>query len=309
MMNKPLETMTLTQLKARVRKNEPIFATLLYRFGKTGDDISASLRGERRFLRAKSYGFDLSANTPSGESELRVDRANLFDLTDGVMTIYGSGLRPLNEGEQAKLDAWHEVEKTKEYQERSRVDALTDGNSTYWQMVRFFGDEYSYLRGGEPVRGKSLVYPSSKNDVPMIRDKNVRGDVILQYRVYTKIQNKEETIMDEKKFAVALEMPLEDNPTVAQIHFLVHFMGDDQKVVTKRLDTDASTVICFIPAELLEDPDTEDQFNNELWQLVLDENKMKEAHDMRPAEMKFCASVIGAIYTVACAGVPVYLFR
>lgn len=79
--------------------------------------------------------------------------------------------------------------------------------------------------------------------------------------------------MNEKKFAVALEMPLEENPTVAQIHHLIHFMGDDQKVVIKRLDTDASIVICFIPAELMEDPDIEDQFNNELWQLVLDEKK------------------------------------
>lgn len=77
------------------------------------------------------------------------------------------------------MAAWRKIENTPEFQERSRVDLLTDGSQTYWQKKAFFEGEFSYLFNGEKA-GKSMVY----SKVPMIRDKSIAGAPILVYKMY-----------------------------------------------------------------------------------------------------------------------------
>ena len=145
-----------------------------------GGNIPERLKGIRKVIKAKSYGLVLR-NADGMESDLQIRRAALVEYDDEYLTIYNWGLRDYTPEEKAALDEWTAITETPEYIERSNVDALTDGSSTYWQMVGFFEKKGLPNLAHEDLSkyGSSRDYTSG-----MMRDLNVRGSVELKYRVY-----------------------------------------------------------------------------------------------------------------------------
>lgn len=178
--SKTLPNMSLTAFKALVGQ-QPVYVELVERYGARGDKIPEKLRGKRRIVKARSYGFDIAiAGSLYETSRLDIRRASLCKIADGYLTLFDPGERPLNAEETAKMDDWRAIQNSHEFQRRSDIDALTDGSSTYWQEKRFFDGDMSYLFSGTKC-GKSLVY--AKDDTPCIRDERIPGNKILKYRI------------------------------------------------------------------------------------------------------------------------------
>ena len=167
---------TLADLK-RDAKAGLISGEMVCRFGKT--DIPENLKGKRKIIDANSVGVKF-LNADGKKSELRISAASLVEYSDDSLTIYSPGKRELNSEEQAFMNKWKEIENTSEFQERSRIDALSDGSSTYWQKKHFFVDGgFEYLLGYEMKQGKKLDFSTG-----LITDNKVKGDIELQYKIY-----------------------------------------------------------------------------------------------------------------------------
>lgn len=167
--------MSFAQLK-RDAQSGKLYGELIERYGET--EIIERLRGRRRVVGANTVGITF-LNNDGKKSECRVERAALMDYTGDTLTIYNPGLRDLNDEESRIMQGWKDIENTDDYQRRAEIDALSDGSSTYWQKVGYFrkaGKEY--LTGGEEQNGCKLDYNTGK-----IRDKSVRGDTILKYKM------------------------------------------------------------------------------------------------------------------------------
>ena len=175
--------MTLNEFK-KLAQERSVTLELFWRFGKT--EFDPWLRGPRRILAVRSYGFDLEIPTTEGlrdptqkTSALRVEYASLFDLSGDILSIYKSGCRPATEDEQEALDGWD-------------AKVAQDPDVTAWAQKNYFRTfvsakkkpdgrrrGYEYLikdRRGEidPETGRELIF-----------DRSFRGDLALQYRVIT----------------------------------------------------------------------------------------------------------------------------
>ena len=82
---------TLTQLK-RDADSGRMSVMLLWRFGKTGNDIPREMRGVRKVFRANSVGLVLELN--GKESTLYTDSAKLVEYDGKMLTFYRAGYRP-----------------------------------------------------------------------------------------------------------------------------------------------------------------------------------------------------------------------
>ena len=122
---------SLSQLK-HFALNCGVKLELIERFGKTGEDIPPKLRGIRSIYAVHTKSFDLLSEDGS-TSSLGIERASLVSFDGPMMTVHAAGIRPLNDKEQAKMAAWRKIENTPEFQERSRVDLLTDGSRRTFQ--------------------------------------------------------------------------------------------------------------------------------------------------------------------------------
>lgn len=144
---------------------------LLKRYGKKVEDTSVV-----PVIQVLSQSIKLQRGDK--ESFLDIPYASLVDYTGEFLYVYSIGSRPLNQKEQAVMDAWNRVASTKEYIERAEYDAISDGSSTYYQKKRFFlNSSCPYLFEDKP----NLRYNYNKNEV---YDAKVKGDCILKYRVY-----------------------------------------------------------------------------------------------------------------------------
>lgn len=83
--------MTLTEFK-RMAKEQPVALELLWRYGAT--EFALWLRGKRRIVAVRSYGFDLEILSSEGlsdprqkTSQLRVERAAEFQLDDNILSV------------------------------------------------------------------------------------------------------------------------------------------------------------------------------------------------------------------------------
>lgn len=77
------------------------------------------------------------------------------------------------------MDEWNRISSTPEFQERGRVDALTDGSSTYWEKVAYFRKAgMEYLMGNERQRG--LKYDSY---LMKVQDDSIKGEVGMRYEI------------------------------------------------------------------------------------------------------------------------------
>ena len=176
--------MTLAQLKKDVTTKN-LYGTLIERFGETDESqFPERLRGERPITKANSVAI-FFRNADGRGSECRLKRASLTEYTGNTLTVYAPGFREPNERERQAMEAWEEVTKTEEYQNRAYVDAMTDGSSTYWQHKKFFQDRgLEYLLGYEESQGCKLDFNRrNQGESAYIRDNSIRGEVELKYSI------------------------------------------------------------------------------------------------------------------------------
>ena len=166
---------TLADLK-RDARSEKLSGEMVYRYG---DEIPEKLKGKRKIIDANSVAI-FFLNNDGRKSELHLESASLTEYDGDTLTIYIAGLRDLNEEEKKVMDEWKKITDTKEYRDQATTDLLTDGSSTYWNEKSFFENrDMLYLMGCETIRGQRLDFNTNK-----IRDNKVKGDKILQYKIY-----------------------------------------------------------------------------------------------------------------------------
>lgn len=161
---------TLAQLK-RDAKDKKISLEMIEWYGQKGAEIPERLRGVRKVIGANSVAIML-LNADGKESELRPEAASLVEYDENTLTIYAAGYRELTEKESKVLAEWETEEKA--YLEKYPTA------ETFWKKKHFFMDRgCEWLLGFSPVNGK--IYNLATNKV---RDRAVKGDVILKYSVY-----------------------------------------------------------------------------------------------------------------------------
>lgn len=167
---------TLAELK-RDAKSGKISGKMINRFGST--EIQERLQGIRKIVDANTVGITF-LNSDGKKSVCEIKAASLIEYTDDKLTLYGAGKRELNDKEKLVMDTWNKIASTDEYKERSRIDLISDGSSTYYQEKRFFENcDFPYLFGSEMKQGKKRDYSSG-----LIIDNSVKGDIELQYEIY-----------------------------------------------------------------------------------------------------------------------------
>lgn len=114
----------------------------------------------------------------NNESFLDYPFASLFEYTGDMVKVYEAGKRVPNEMEQRVLTQWKRIENSPEYQQRARVDALSDGMGTWYQQKAFFDKSpCPYLFTDK--NGMKFDYKTGK-----IVDPKVKGECVLIYRVH-----------------------------------------------------------------------------------------------------------------------------
>lgn len=167
---------TLAELK-REAKAGILSAELVERFGS--DQIPERLRGRRKIIGANTKDIKFM-NLDGTISELRIDAASLIEYDGITLKVFRPGLRGLNPEEQIVMDGWKVIAETPEYRRELEADIYTDGSSAYYRQKAYFEKHNMlYLMGFERQRGKKYDLNSGQ-----ISDYNVRGDMILCYKIY-----------------------------------------------------------------------------------------------------------------------------
>ena len=166
---------TLAQLK-REAKAGTLYGEMVERYGEK--EIPNGLKGIRKIVDSNSVSITF-LNAFGKRSECRVSRASLVEYTEDELIIYNPGYRPLNAEEAAVMEEWNQIRGTPEFQERERIDLLSDGNSTYYQKKHFFEDSgKAYLMGSEEQKGCRF-----ERSMGMVRDASIKGSVCLRYKI------------------------------------------------------------------------------------------------------------------------------
>lgn len=167
--------LTLAQLK-RDAKSGKLYGEMTEQFGST--EIPERMRGQRKIVDANSVGITF-LNADGKKSECGIDRATLVEYTGDSLTVFQPGYRDLDADEIRVMNGWKKITETEDYKRRAEVDILSDGSSTYWQQKGFFRDAgKEYLMGFEEQAGCKYDFNTGK-----IRDKSIRGDAILKYKI------------------------------------------------------------------------------------------------------------------------------
>lgn len=176
---------SLAQLK-RDAKAGGLVMELVEHFGRTGDQIPPRLRGPRPLVDANSVSV-FFLNADGKKSACDIARASLVDYDDEGLTVYRFGHRPLTGAEAAALAEWEEIRQSKQYQDQSYADAMTDGSSTYWWWKSFWSKkDMEYMSCFDTTAGHGRYYDAAINEV---WDLNVRGEAILRYRIVREEEN------------------------------------------------------------------------------------------------------------------------
>ena len=154
---------TLADLK-RDAKSGKLKAEVISYYG--GTNIPQRLKGVRPIVDSNTVAI-FFLNKDGEKSALHVEKASLVDYTGDTLTIYAPGKRPLNKYERGVMNEWKRITET-------------DTNFTYWKKKSFFREKgYEYLMGFEKQRGMKYDHNSG-----MVLDDRIKGDIILQYRIY-----------------------------------------------------------------------------------------------------------------------------
>ncbi len=142
------------------------------------DGLPERLQGWRRIVDSNSVAiFFLTAD--GRKSELRLEKSSLVEYDGSSLTVYFAGYRDLNNAERQVMDGWNRISSTPDFKERARVDALTDGSSTYYEKVSFFRKAgMEYLMGNEKQNG--LKYDCY---IQKVQDDRIKGEVGMRYEI------------------------------------------------------------------------------------------------------------------------------
>lgn len=141
-------------------------------YGKTDEEIPKRIRGARRVVKCTQSSLILQG---SEESRLDYLRSSLLDYDGETLTIYTSGRRPLNEQEQRIVWQWQKLEA--DYKLSGKFDeAVYRLRKEYYRK-----SECPWLFSDSFVKGKLTEHDGN---MPMIQDKDLRGGVMLRYKVY-----------------------------------------------------------------------------------------------------------------------------
>ena len=160
---------SLAQLK-RDAGSGRMSVMLLWRFGKTGNDIPKEMRGVRKVYRANSVGLVLELNDK--ESTLYTDSAKLVAYDGKTLTIYRAGYRAPTVEERYVLNTW--LSKETAYYQNNPF-----GNCYGIRKDYFASSTCPWMDGINKIRGKQY-YPGKDK----VLDYSVRGEMILRYEVY-----------------------------------------------------------------------------------------------------------------------------
>lgn len=145
---------------------------LLEWYGKTGEEIPKRIRGIRRVIKCTQSSLTLQGTV---ESRLDYLRSSLLDYDGETLTIYTSGRRSLNEQEQRIVWKWQQLEAEYKLSGKSN-EAVYRLRKEYYR-----NSECPWLYSDSFVKGKLTEHDGN---VPMIRDKDLRGGVTMRYRVH-----------------------------------------------------------------------------------------------------------------------------
>lgn len=160
---------TLAQLK-RDADSGRMSVMLLWRFGKTRNDIPREMRGVRKVFRANSVGLVLELN--GKESTLYTDSAKLVEYDGKMLTFYRAGYRPPTEEERFVLNTW--LSKETAYYQKNPF-----GNCYGMRKDYFAASTCPWMDGMNKIRGKKYCPEKDK-----VLDYSVRGEMILRYEVF-----------------------------------------------------------------------------------------------------------------------------
>ena len=160
---------TLAQLK-RDADSGRMSVMLLWRFGKTGNDIPREMRGVRKVFRANSVGLVLEFN--GKESTLYTDSAKLVEYDGKTLTFYRAGYRSPTAEERFVLNTWKTMED--EYIKKNPFGDCFGKRKAY-----FDSSTCPWMDGINKIRGKRYCPEKDK-----VLDFSVRGEMILRYEVY-----------------------------------------------------------------------------------------------------------------------------
>lgn len=165
---------TLAQFKRDAKAGMRL--ELMTWFRNTGDDIPKRLRGIRRVVSVNTVGVMLM-NADGQKSELDVKRASLVEYDGETLKVYRPAIRELTDQEKAVLARGQQIEN--EYYEKNPY-----GNA-FWTVKKYFMDSpCPWMEGLETVRGKR--YCAGDDGV---LDNSIKGELILQYKVYNASEN------------------------------------------------------------------------------------------------------------------------
>ena len=141
-------------------------------YGKTGEEIPKRIRGARRVVKCTQSSLILQG---SEESRLNYLRSSLLDYDGETLTIYTSGRRSLNEQEQRIVWEWQNLEA--DYKLSGKSD-----EAVYRLRKEYYrNSECPWLFSDSFVKGKLTEHDGN---VPMIRDKDLRGGMTMRYKVH-----------------------------------------------------------------------------------------------------------------------------
>ena len=141
-------------------------------YGKTGADIPKRIRGIRRVIKCSQTSLTLQGTV---ESRLNYLRSSLLDYDGETLTIYTSGRRSLNEQEQRIVWEWQNLEA--DYKLSGKSD-----EAVYRLRKEYYrNSECPWLFSDSFVKGKLTEHDGN---VPMIRDKDLRGGMTMRYKVH-----------------------------------------------------------------------------------------------------------------------------
>lgn len=118
-------------------------------------------------------------------SYLDIPAAARMEYVGDKIRFYTIGKTPMTKEELAIMAEWEKVTKTKEYQDQSYVDALTDGSQTFYKKKHFFmSRNFGQLLGYKYHNGRKLdTNAYFKGETNCVYDNKVRGICEFEYEV------------------------------------------------------------------------------------------------------------------------------
>lgn len=156
--------------------------------GRWEAGVPDHLQGVRQCVYAGAKHITIRLLKPGKVSRCDIPRASLVDYDGDTLKTYLPGLRAPTAAEQKVLDEWKAITETDAFKKRVDLDLRTDGWTAHNYKVKFFHEKkMDYLNGFDEHGGlKLLLEKQAVGETAFIRDKSIKGDLMLSYKVYHK---------------------------------------------------------------------------------------------------------------------------